>query len=106
MRSVRLESMIKGWFVGDFQPTLHTSREVEVAVKHYRAGDAERAHYHRIAREFTVVVSGTVRMNNLDYHAGDIVVIEPGEITDFCAITDAVTTVVKLPGAPNDKYLV
>ena len=106
MRTARIEDMTKGWFVGDFTPTLQATREVEVAVKHYRAGDAEGAHYHKIAREFTVIVSGTVRMSGRDYGAGDIVIIEPGEATDFQALTDAVTTVVKIPGAQNDKYLV
>jgi len=106
MRTARLEEMTKGWFVGDFKPTLQATREVEVAVKHYRAGDAEVAHYHKIAREFTVIVSGTVRMSGRNFHTGDIVVIEPGEATDFHAVTDAVTTVVKIPGAPDDKYIV
>lgn len=105
MQRATLNDMTKGWFIGDFSPTLLNTRDVEVAVKHYRAGDAEAAHYHKIAREFTVVVSGSVRMNDRTYGAGDIIVIEPGETTDFCALTDAVTTVVKIPGAPNDKYV-
>ncbi|MGS4443404.1 hypothetical protein ACKUSX_10220 [Enterobacter roggenkampii] len=37
--------------------------------------------------------------------AGDIVKISPGEYTDFEALEDTVTAVVKLPGALNDKYL-
>jgi len=104
MRSARLQDMTKGWFVGDFTPTLHQTGDVEVAVKHYRAGDAEPAHYHKIAREFTVVVSGTVRMNGQTFGPGEIVIIAPGEAADFQALTDAVTTVVKIPGALNDKY--
>jgi len=106
MRTARLDEMTKGWFVGDFAPTLHATRDVEVAVKHYRAGDAEGAHYHKIAREFTVVVAGTVRLNGREFKEGDIIVIEPGEAAEFLAVTDAITTVVKIPGAPNDKYIV
>jgi mannose-6-phosphate isomerase-like protein (cupin superfamily) len=105
MQTTPLSAMTKGWFIGDFDPTLHRTRDVEVAVKHYRAGDSEGAHHHKIAREFTVIVSGSVRMNGRTYGAGDIVVIDPGETTDFCALTDAVTTVVKIPGAPDDKYV-
>jgi len=104
MRTARLQDMTRGWFVGDFAPTLHPTRDVEVAVKHYRAGDAEGAHYHKIAREFTVIVSGTVRMSGRTFASGDIVIIEPGEATDFQAITDAVTTVVKIPFVKDDKY--
>jgi len=33
------------------------------------------------------------------WEAGDIIVIEPGEATDFTAITDATNVVVKVPGS-------
>ena len=79
--------------------------DVETAVKSYTAGDYEGRHYHKIATEITVVISGTVRMNGIEYNAGDIIVMEPGEATDFEAVTDAVNVVVKGPGANNDKYV-
>ena len=44
-------------------------------------------------------------MNGIEYNAGDIIVMEPGEATDFEAVTDAVNVVVKVPGANNDKYV-
>jgi quercetin dioxygenase-like cupin family protein len=105
MKTARLDDMVKGWFVGDFTPTLCRTSEVEVAVKTYRAGEAEGAHFHKVAMEFTVVTQGEIEMNGRRYTVGDIIVIEPGEVTDFHAISDAMTTVVKLPGASNDKYL-
>ena len=104
MKIAKVSDMIKGWFIGDFEPTLWKTNDVEVAVKHYKAGDAETAHFHKIATEFTVITAGTVEMNGVQYQAGDIVVIERGEVTDFRAITDVTTTVVKIPGAANDKY--
>lgn len=105
MKTARLSDMTKGWFIGDFAPTLLRTQSCEVAVKTYRAGDSEGAHYHKVATEFTVITHGEVEMNGTRYTAGDIVVIEPGDVTDFRAITDVTTTVVKIPGAPNDKYL-
>ena len=105
MKVAKLESMVRGWFVGDFNPSLFKTREVEVAVMRYKAGDHEARHFHKIATELTVVTQGEVEMNGRRYLAGDIIVIEPGEATDFKAVTDAMTTVVKVPGALNDKYL-
>lgn len=104
-RIAKLDAMTKGWFIGDFAPTLCATDAVEVAVKEYPAGFREAWHLHKIATEFTVIVSGTVLMNGVRYERGDIVVIPPGEATDFEALTPVVTTVVKLPGAKNDKYL-
>ena len=105
MKTATLNDMVKGWFVGNFTPTLLATNDVEVAVKEYLKGDCEGRHYHKIATEITVVVSGRVKMNGLEYSKGDIIVIEPEESTDFEALENTVCTVVKFPGANNDKYL-
>jgi len=104
MEVVRLDAMMKGWFIGNFTPTLQKTEAVEVAVKEYPAGAREAWHYHKVATEYTVVVSGVVEMNGRRFSKGDIIVIASGEGTDFHAVTAAVTTVVKLPSAQNDKY--
>lgn len=96
--------MKRGWIVGGFDPTAFSTQDCEVAVKHYKAGDREGAHFHKIATEITCIVSGEVIMCEKRWTSGDIIVLSPGDITSFEALTDAVTTVVKLPGALNDKY--
>lgn len=104
MKHAHLEAMIKGWFIGDFEPALLRSKDCEVAVKHYRAGDREDTHHHRVAAEITVIVSGRVTMMGREWGPGDIVLVEPGEATDFEALTDAVNVVVKTPSVMGDKY--
>ena len=105
MRTAKLEDMIKGWFIGNFEPTLLRTNDVEVAVKSYNKGDYEEKHYHKIATEITVIVSGKVKMNGLEYSKGDLVVMEPNEATDFeCLENGTQNVVVKLPGANDDKY--
>ncbi len=106
MKVANLNDMVKGWFIGDFEPSLFKTEDVEVAVKSYKKGDSEASHYHKIATEFTVIISGSVMMNNIKYGPGDIIVMEPNESTDFVCLQDGtVNVVVKLPGASNDKYL-
>ena len=106
MKTAKLKDMTKGWFIGNFEPSLNKTNDAEVAVKTYKRGDYEARHYHRIATEYTVIVSGRVKMNGVEYGAGDIVVMEPGESTDFESLVDGTTNVVvKMPGANNDKYL-
>ena len=104
MKVHKLADMVKGWFVGEFTPTLISTSAVEVAVKTYKAGEYEPVHHHKIATEITVITNGSVRMNGVDYEEGTIIVLEAGEASDFLALTDVATTVVKIPGAPNDKY--
>jgi quercetin dioxygenase-like cupin family protein len=105
MKKYSLSEMTKGWFVGDFSPTVLKTQAVEVGVKQYQGGDYEARHHHKVATEITVIVTGKVRMNGELYQAGDILLIEPGESTDFEVLEDATTVVVKYPGAPNDKYM-
>lgn len=104
MKVAKLDNMVKGWFVGNFAPTVYRTNAAEVAVKSYKAGDYEIAHYHKVATEITVIISGIVRMNGVEYTTGDIVVLEPNEVAEFLAITDAINAVVKIPGVNHDKY--
>lgn len=106
MKIGRLNEMVKGWFVGNFEPTLLRTNDVEVAVKEYKKGDYESSHYHQIATEITVILNGRVKMNGVEYGKGDIIVMEPGESTDFECLEDGTqNVVVKHPGANNDKYI-
>ena len=105
LEQFKLDDMIKGWFIGNFEPTLFRTEDFEVGVKQYKAGDTEDAHYHKIATEFTMVLNGTVEMSGQQYHHGDIIKVNPGVATNFIALSDVTTVVVKVPGAINDKYL-
>lgn len=105
MKIHNFEDMIRGWFVGDFEPTALQTQACEVGFKTYKAGDHEEFHHHKIATEVTLITKGIVQMNGQNYAEGDVIVIEPNEGTDFIAVTDAENIVVKIPGAQNDKYL-
>lgn len=104
LESAHLEDFKKGWFIGDFDPSLFKTQSVEVAIKQFLAGEREDAHFHKIATEFTVVTKGRVRMGGKDYSEGDIVIVRPGVVSDFEALEDSTLTVVKIPGAKDDKY--
>lgn len=105
MKKYLLGEMKRGWFIGDFTPTILKTQAVEVAVKQYEKGDCEDRHYHKIATEITVIIHGKVRMNGQIYGAGDILVIEPQESVDFEVLENVTTVVVKCPGVQNDKFL-
>lgn len=106
MKVYNLKNMKDGWFIGNFNPSVFTTNDCEVAVKSYKKGDKEGKHYHKIATEYTVVVKGKVRMFGNVYAEGDIIVVDPMDATDFEALEDSTNVVVKMPGVNNDKYLV
>lgn len=106
MQIFNLNDFKGGWFVGDFVPTLFPIKGAEVSIKRYKAGDFEPKHFHMEAEEITVVVSGKVSMNGEIYIENDVIYIEKNEATDFIALMDSITCVVKVPSVKNDKYVV
>lgn len=104
MKRYHLEAFIKGWFIGNFQPSI-LPIDCEVGIKRYEKGDYEPLHHHKIATEITVIISGEIEMNEVKYETNDIIVIEPNEATDFRCLTDVITCVFKSKSVSNDKYL-
>ena len=105
MRKFCLQDMKDGWFVGDFLPTCKKTSDCEVAFKNYLKGDMEERHVHKIATEITLIVEGLVKMNDIIYKSGDIIVLEPGDATDFHVLEDTTNVVVKVPSVAGDKYV-
>ncbi len=105
MKESNLNDFVRGWIVGAFKPTLFETNNVEFAIQEFKKGDKEASHCHKIATEITVIVQGKAKMKGIVLGKGGIVKIEPGEFTDFEALEDTITAVIKLPGALNDKYL-
>jgi uncharacterized cupin superfamily protein len=104
MRKFNIQNMTGGWFVGNFEPTAYRTTETEVAYKQYKAGDSEPSHHHKQATELTLIVYGTVQMNDHFLQQGEIVSVDKHESVAFKAITDAATVVVKVPSVRGDKY--
>lgn len=106
MEKYKLDDMTKGWFVGDFEPSVIKTKNCEVGIKFYSSGTKENAHYHSKAEELTVVVSGQVRMNDSVFEAGDIVRVFKDEVVEFEALKDTITVVYKSASVAGDKHLI
>ena len=98
--------MNRGWFIGDFPSSAFRTKDCEAACQRYKAGDYEEKHMHKIATEITLIVKGNALMNGVEHKEGDIIIMEPGEATDFKALTDVINFVVKIPSITDDKYIV
>ena len=106
MKLYNIDDFKGGWFIGDFEPTLLRTKEFEISVRHYQAGDEEEKHVHRIANEYTVVITGIVEMNGVQYNPKDVILIEKDEAVKFKVLTDAITIAVKVPSVIGDRYIV
>ena len=106
MNKINLNKMIGGWFIGNFEPSIHKTTDFEVGIKNYKKGECVEKHYHKIALEYTIIIEGEAIMNGIQYNAGEVIKVEPFEVSDFKAITDVKSVVVKIPSVINDKYKV
>lgn len=105
MKKFNLNDFTRGWIVGTFSPNLF-HKDYEIGFGYYKIGDKEAKHYHSLSREMTVILLGKVKMNDVEYEEGDIVIQEINEATDFECLSDTAITAVYRPDGsfPNDKY--
>jgi quercetin dioxygenase-like cupin family protein len=106
MKKYKLDSFVRGWIVGDFDPSIIRTKDFEFMVHYYKKGEKEAKHKHKIADEITVVVYGKFIMNNEELSTGDVVHLVPGSASDFECLQDGATAVIKTPSVMGDKYLV
>lgn len=101
-----LAAFTGGWVVGDFDPSVIRSKDFEFMVRHYKKGDREPRHVHKVADEITIIVSGKFNMNGKIIEKNAVVHLKSGESTDFECLEDGSTAVIKTPSVMGDKYAV
>lgn len=106
MYSRKLSDMTRGWFVGNFEPTVYTTSDAEASVRRLEKGYCEPCHFHRAVTKIIVVLTGKLRMFEKEWNADDIVVMEPGDISSIEALEDSRITMMIFPGIKNDKVYV
>lgn len=104
METYRIEEFYRGWFIGNFNPSIHKTDQFEIGLLTHKKDEVWPSHYHKIATEFNLLVSGAMTLNDVQIKPGDIFVISPGEVADPKFLEDCKILVVKTPSIPGDKY--
>lgn len=104
MKTAKLSSMHRGWFIGDFEPCVLRTSQFEIGILTHKKGEHWPAHYHKIASEYNVLLEGSMRIANEVITAGDIFWFEPGEVADPEFLEDCKVLCVKTPSIIGDKY--
>jgi quercetin dioxygenase-like cupin family protein len=104
MQIYNLSSFVRGWVIGNFQPSLLQTELFEVGILKHAKGEKWAAHYHKIATEYNVLISGKMTIQNKSLVEGDVFVITPNEVANPEFLTDCVICVIKVPSKIEDKY--
>jgi hypothetical protein len=103
-RSSLKDSGARGWFIGDFPDAVFQTKDFEVTYqKNSRSQTA--SHIHKLVHEITLVISGSQICNGEIFKAGDICVLEPGDVSQIEYLEETEVVTIKTPSIPSDKYL-
>jgi hypothetical protein len=98
------DSGARGWFIGDFEGAVYRPKEFEVTYQKNPRGQTA-SHIHKLTYEITLVISGRQICNGEIFAAGDICVLEPGDISQIEYLEETEVITIKTPSVPSDKYL-
>jgi quercetin dioxygenase-like cupin family protein len=100
----RIEEFHRGWFIGNFEPSVLNTEQFEVALLSHYKGEKWNSHYHAIATEYNVLISGCMKICGEIIQPGDLFILEPNEIADPEFLEDCKVLCVKTPSVKGDKY--
>lgn len=104
MKKINLSDMWRGWFIGNFEPSVLKTDLFEVGILKHKKDETWPKHYHAIATEYNVLLSGLMTVAGELITPGTIFVFEPNEIADPIFHEDCTIVCVKMPSVQGDKY--
>ena len=100
----KIDEMFRGWFIGNFEPSIVNTESFEVALLTHHKNEVWPKHYHKLADEVNVLISGKMTVNGIELHPGDILHVEKNEIVEPIFLEDCKLICVKFPSVLGDKY--
>jgi quercetin dioxygenase-like cupin family protein len=104
MKKQNLNEMQRGWFIGNFEPAILKTENFEVGLLSHKKGELWPQHYHIIATEYNLLISGSMTICGEFISPGTIFILEPNEIANPIFHEDCQVLCVKVPSVKGDKY--
>lgn len=105
MQFDNIQRFFRGWYVGNFEPSIFKTDGFEVGLLTHSKGEKWPKHLHKIATEINLLVEGKMIIGGREISSGDIFVILPNEVAEPEFLTDCKLVVIKTPSIPGDKYI-
>lgn len=104
VKKTRLDSMVRGWCVGNFEPSILKTDLFEVGYLKHPKGQVWPAHIHKKVDEYNILIKGKMNINNETIEAGEIFVVPHGMLTSAKFLEDCEIVCIKTPSITTDKY--
>jgi len=105
MKIYKIDDMTRGWFIGDFEPSVLRTKDFEVGVLTHKKGEYWAPHYHEFSDEYNLLIKGKMIIQKKELNEGDIFIIEKNEVADPDFLEDCTVLVIKTPSVPGDKII-
>ena len=96
--------MYRGWFIGDFEPSVLKTKNFEVGVLTHKKNEYWAPHFHKKATEYNLLLEGSMDVGGKRIEVGDIFIFEKEEVAAPHFLEDCKVLVVKTPSVVGDKY--
>jgi len=106
MKVYNLKDYTRGWFIGNFEPSLLQTEDFEVGVHEYKKDQYWAPHFHKLSNEFNLLIEGKMKVCDQEINAGQLFVIEKEEWASPVFLEDCKVLIIKVPSIPGDKYFV
>jgi quercetin dioxygenase-like cupin family protein len=104
MKVGKLNEFYRGWVIGNFEPSLYKTENFEVGILHHPKGEVWPAHYHKLATEYNILISGTMTLCGQKLEPGNTFILDPYEVADPTFHEDCTIVCIKVPSDTKDKY--
>ena len=105
-RSWHLDDFVRGWFVGNFEPSIVKTDKYEIGLLTHNKGEKWDFHYHKLADEINFLVEGRMRINERLIEKGSLFIIQKNQLTCPDFLENCKILCIKVPSVPTDKYSV
>ena len=106
MKTFSLDEFYRGWFIGDFEPSIIKTKLFEVGLLSHRKGEKWPAHFHEFLTEYNLLIKGKMIINGTSICKNQIFIFKPGEVADPVFLEDCEILCIKIPSIPQDKIII
>ncbi len=103
---VRREDFVRGWLIGDFEPSIIRATDFEIGLLHHAAGEKWPFHYHKEAVEINYLLKGSMKLNGIHLSAGTRFIMPRNMIACPDFLENCIILCIKVPSVPKDKYII
>lgn len=101
-----LDEMYRGWFIGNFEPSIYKTKDFEVGYLLHKKGERWDIHFHEHMKEVNLLVKGKMILNNKEISENDIFVIDKNVIAAPIFLEDCYILCIKIPSVVGDKVII